>query len=106
MRGGAKFGGGSVTSNRDSSLTTRVARCAPELMGHMRPVGYLFLVADCALRSACSAHAIHAPAISINIALSFSDTRCAKRRHAAAYRPEPNTQICDTVFGENSPHSA
>jgi hypothetical protein len=23
-----------------------------------RPVGYLFLVADCALRSACSAHAI------------------------------------------------
>jgi hypothetical protein len=40
-------------------------------MGHMRPVGYLFLVADCALRSACSAHAIHAAAISINIALSF-----------------------------------
>jgi hypothetical protein len=35
----------------------KVARCAPELMGHMRPVGYLFLVADCALRSACSAHA-------------------------------------------------
>jgi len=63
----------------------KVARCAPELMGHMRAVGYLFLVADCALRSACSAHAIHAAAISINIALSFSDARCAKRRHSAAY---------------------
>ena len=54
--------------------------------GPWRPLkAYLFLVADCALRSACSAHAIHAAAISINIASSFSDTRCAKRRHSAAY---------------------
>ena len=54
--------------------------------GPWRPLkAYLFLVADCALRSACSAHAIHAAAISINIALSFSDARCAKRRHSAAY---------------------
>src|ERR1700720_3574994 len=69
----------------DRWISRQVARCAPELMGHMRPVGYLFLVADCALRSACSAHAIHAAAISIHIALSFSDARCAKRRHSAAY---------------------
>jgi hypothetical protein len=48
-------------------------------MGHIQPVAYLFLVADCALRSACSAHVIHAAAISINIALSFSDARWAKR---------------------------
>ena len=59
---------------------------------------YLLLVADCALRSASSAHAIHAPAISINIALSFSDTRCAKRRHSAAYCRKRSASLSMTRF--------
>ena len=64
----------------------------------VRPVGYVFLVADCALRSACSAHAIHAAAISINIALSFSDTPCAKRRHSAAYCRKRSASLSITRF--------
>jgi hypothetical protein len=66
--------------------------------GPWRPLAYLFLVADCALRSASSAHAIHAPAISINIALSFSDARCAKRRHSAAYCRKRSASLSMTRF--------
>jgi hypothetical protein len=75
--------GGIVLSNLNSCVretisggTVKVgivcARVAPPAPVREVPGGYLFLVADCALRSASSAHAIHAAAISINTALPFA----------------------------------
>jgi hypothetical protein len=51
---------------------------------HPHCQAYCFF-ADRCLRSASSAHAIQAAAISINTALSFSAAPCARRRHSAAY---------------------
>jgi hypothetical protein len=71
----AMNGGRLVELHRDWAAAAGVvayARVAPPAPVREVPGGYLFLVADCALRSASSAHAIHAAAISINTALSFA----------------------------------
>src|SRR5258708_6356083 len=71
----AMNGGRLVELHRDWAAAAGVvayARVAPPAQVREVPGGYLFLVADCALRSASSAHALHAAAISINTTLSFA----------------------------------
>src|ERR1700724_845754 len=80
----AAVGGEGGSTSRTRRALQSLTVCGLESDDHISAALFV-LVADCCLRSASLAHAIHAEAISINTVLSFSDARCAKRRHSAAY---------------------